>query len=200
MVARTPVRRAQKLLAQSVFITLSGAVPAILNAPAQAASATISITGSFITGVQIAPGLNVQIGKIAVTAINGSIIISPAGVVNPSKAVTAGGAQQAGSFLFTAVNGTGPIDVTASGLGAVALLPTAGGAPAAGTAKINKIIIDGIGAAPLNLTDTGGGQATAQNYGLTTANGPIDIGIQLTWGAVQPIGSFSEAIVLTVSF
>lgn len=193
------VRKKRNLLAGPLLVSLSGFVPVPLWNSARAASASISLTGSFITGVKIAPGINVQIGQIAVTGVNGSIIISPAGVLTPSKAVTAGGAIQAGSFIFTAV-GTVPVDVTAKGLGALTLTPSIGGLGPVGTAKLNQVIIDGIGAAPLVLTDNGAGSDTAQNYNITTKNGPIDIGLQLTWGAVQPIGAFTQQIVLTVSF
>lgn len=188
------------LLAGPLLVSLSGIVPIpLFSRSARAAQATVSLTGSFITGVKIAPGINVQIGQIAVTGINGSIIISPAGVITPDKAVTVGGGVQAGSFIFTAV-GTVPVDVTVRGLGALTLTPSVGGLGPVGTAKLNKVIVGGIGAVPLEVADSGAGTGKVNNYNLTTKNGPIDIGLQITWGAVQPIGAFSQQISLVVAF
>jgi hypothetical protein len=193
-------RKHSKALASAVLVTLSNFVPVPPVRTVRAATASISVAGSWITGVKIAPGLNVKIGNIVATGPNGSVIISPGGVVGPSKGVTAGGAPQAGSFLFTAVNSAGPIDVTVKGMGPLTLVATPGGGGPIGTAKIGKVIIGGIGAAPLNVTDGGGGTGTAKNYALTTKNGPMEIGVQITWGAVQPIGSFTQQIVMIARF
>jgi hypothetical protein len=190
-----------KALTRVALVSLSGFVPVpLIVHTARAASATISFQGSLITGVQIGPGINVQFGKLVATGPNGSMIINPGGGFGSTKGVTAGGAPQAGSFTFKAVNSTGPIDVTVKGLGPVTLAATPGGGGPVGTAKLSKVIIGGIGPAPLVMTATAGGVATAKNYGLSTKNGPMEIGIGVTWGAVQPIGSFTQQIIMRVTF
>ena len=182
------------------LVALSGFVPQPFMQQADAASASISVTGSFVTGVKLAAGTSVKFGIFAATDVNGSIALSTAGVTTPSKAVAAGGAPQAGSFAMTLVSTVPNVDITISGLGTVTLAASAGGGGPVGTVKLNKIILDAIGAAAISLTDGGGGTAKSAGYNVTVKTGSIKVGGQLTWGAVQPIGTFAEAIVLTMAF
>ncbi len=192
--------RSKKAAAGLALITLSGFVPQPYIQSVEAASASLSVTGSFITGVIVVVGGSVKIGQVVATDINGSLTINVLGVVNPSKALTAGGAPQEGSFAITFVD-TGPnVDITVSNMGAVVLAPSVGGVGPTGTVKINKVILDNFATAPVSLTDGGGGTDTATNIDVTTATGTLNLGVQLTWGAVQPIGSFAHAIVMTISF
>lgn len=189
-----------KMAAGAALIALSGFVPQPLISSADAATAKISVTGSLITGIQLAAGQNVKFGSVAATDINGNMAISTAGAVTPSKGVAVGGAPQAGSFAFTAVSTTPNVDITVAGLGALTLAASAGGAGPTGTAKLNKIILDNIGAAAITLTNGGGGTAKKAGYDITTKTGPIKVGAVVTWGATQPIGAFTQQITLTMVY
>ncbi len=190
----------KKAAAGVALVALSGFVPQPFMQQAEAASASISVTGSFITGVILAAGTSIKFGKLAATDINGSVTIDTAGALTPSKAVTAGGAPQAGSFAVTFVSTVPNIDITVTGLGLVALAASGGGAGPTGTVKLNNIVLDQLGAAAITLTDGGGGSATTTGFNITTATTNIKVGGQLTWGGTQPIGTFTEAIVLTIAF
>ncbi|MCB1531883.1 MAG: DUF4402 domain-containing protein [Alphaproteobacteria bacterium] len=190
----------KKVAAGAALVALSGFVPQPMMQSAQAASASISVTGSFVTGIQLAAGTNAQFGVLAATDVNGTATLSTAGAVTPSKAVTAGGAPQAGSFQFTAVSTVPNVDITVSGLGAVVLAASAGGGGPTGTVKLNKVFLDNFATAAVTITDGGAGSGTATGVDINAATTSIKVGGQLTWGAVQPIGQFSEAIVLTIAY
>jgi hypothetical protein len=189
-----------KMAAGAALVALSGFVPQPFVNSAQAASASISISGSFITGIQLAAGTDIKMGKVAVTAANGSVVISTAGVVTPTKAVAAGGAPQAGTFSFKAVSTTPNVDITVTGLGALTLAATTGGVGPVGTAKLTKITLGGIGAAPTTLTDGGAGTDKKLAYNINTTLATMDVGATITWGAVQPIGQFQTPITLTIAY
>lgn len=194
------IHLSKKAAAGAALVALSGFVPQPMMQSAQAATATINMTGSFVTGIALAAGTNASFGVLAATDVNGTATLSTAGAVTPSKAVTAGGTPQAGSFAFTAVSTTPNIDITVAGLGAVTLNPSAGLGGPAGTVNINKVFLDNIGTAAITLTDGGGGTAKTAGYDFTVKTGAIKVGGQLTWGATAPIGQFSEAITLTVAY
>lgn len=189
-----------KMAAGAALVALSGFVPQPLISNAEAASAKINVTGSLITGIVLAAGQDVKFGSVAATDINGKMSISTAGVITPSKAVAVGGAPQAGTFAFTAVSTTPNVDITVAGLGALTLAATGGGGGPTGTAKLNKIVLDNIAAAATTLTNAGGGTAKKAGYDITSLTGPIKVGASVTWGATQPIGSFTQQITLTMAY
>lgn len=194
----------KKAAAGAALVALSGFVPQPMLQQAQAATATISVTGSFVTGVQLAAGADVQFGVLAATGANGSASIDTAGTLQAGSKVvnSVGGAPQAGSFAFTVVSLTPPVDFTLTGLGDVgALAASAGGNGPTGTVKLNKIIMDGIGAAPLTFSAGGGTSDKVVGYAVTGAKtATLLVGGQLTWGATAPIGSFTVPIVLTAAY
>ncbi len=187
-------------VAGAAVVVLSGAVPQPLISSAHAASAKISVTGSFKTGITLAAGKNAQFGSNAVTDVNGKATISTAGVLAVSKAVKIGGAVQAGSFAFTAVSTVPNVDITVAKLGALTLVATGGGGGPVGTMKLAKITLGGIGAAVTNLLSGGGTTAQKAGYDINALVGPIKVGAQVTWGAVQPIGAFTQQITLTMAY
>ncbi|GJL85521.1 MAG: hypothetical protein DHS20C02_12960 [Micavibrio sp.] len=185
----------------AAVVALSGFVPQPLISSAQAATATISVTGSFITGIALAAGANANFGSVAATAPAGSVVLATTGAITASpNAVAVGGAVANGSFVFTAVDTTPNINMTVTGLGAVVLAATGGGNGPVGTMKLANVSLGGIGAAAATFPSGGGTTATVANYNITSLNGPIAVGATVTWGAVQPIGLFSEAIVLTAAY
>ena len=187
-------------VASAAVVALSGFVPQPLISSAHAASAKISVTGSFITGIKLAAGKNAQFGSNAANDVNGKATISTAGVLAVSKAVKVGGAPQAGSFAFTAVDIVPNVDFTVAGLGALVLAATGGGAGPAGTMKLKSVILGGVGAAATTLTSGGGTTAKKAGYDITSLVGPLKVGAVVTWGATQPLGAFTQQITLTAAY
>lgn len=190
----------KKAAAGTILVALSGLVPQPFVQHAQAATATISVTGSFISGITLGAGTDVKFGKLVATDINGTAKVATGGAVTLTKGVAAGGAPQAGSFTFKAANTTPNVDITVAGLGAMVLAATGGGAAAVGTAKLTKVILGGIGAAATTIADGGGGTGKKAAYDITKTTDTIDVGAIVSWGATTPIGSFAEAVVLTISY
>ncbi len=197
---KSHVKTKAAAVAGAAVVALSGFVPQPLISSAHAASAKISVTGSFITGVKLGAGVNAQFGSNAATAPNGKATISTAGVLAVSKAAKVGGAPQAGSFAFTAVSTTPNVNFTVAGLGPLTLAATGGGAGPVGTMKLKSIILGGVGAAATTLTSGGGTTAKKAGYDITTKTGPIKVGAVLTWGGTQPLGAFTQQITLTAAY
>ena len=187
-----------KKVVGAALVALSGFVPQAYVNTAEAATATISVTGSFITGIKLTAGTSAKFGSNAASDINGKLVLSTAGVVTPSKGVHVGGGPQAGTFAFTAVSTTPNIDITVGGLGALTLAASAGGLGPVGTAKLASVTLDNIGAAPTTLA----GAATAKKagYNITIKTAVLKMGATVTWGAVIPIGAFATPVDLTIAY
>jgi hypothetical protein len=184
----------------AALVALSGFIPQpLVTNHAQAASAKISVKGSFISGIKISAIKDAVFGSNIATAANGKLVLSSANVVTPSKGVHIGGSPASGQFKFTAASTTPSVDITVAGLGAMTLGATAGGVAAVGTAKLAKITLDKIGATA-TLTDGGGGTAKSANYDITATKATIQVGGEVTWGATPPIGAFAEEITLTIAY
>ena len=187
-----------KAAASAALVALSGFVPQAFVNSAHAATATISVTGSFITGIKLAPGVDAMFGSNAASDINGKLVLSTAGVVTPTKGVHVGGGPQAGTFQFTAVSTVPNIDITVKGLGALTLAASVGGLGPVGTAKLASVTFDNIGAAPTTLA--GAATATKVGYNITTKVAVLKMGATVTWGAVIPIGAFATPVEVYIAY
>lgn len=193
----------KKIAAGAALVALSGFVPTPVMQQAHAASAPLNVTGSFVTGVQLAAGNSVKFGTLAATAGNGKVTLSTAGANTVSNAVKVGAASSQGTFSLKVVSTTIGMDITVAGMGAVVLAASAGGGGPTGAVSLDKIILGGaaIGTpTKTTITDGGGGTGKATGVKAGAATGVINVGGQLTWGATQPIGQFTQAITLTMAF
>ncbi len=194
----------KKVAAGAALVALSGFVPQPMMQQANAASASISVTGSFITGVQLVAGVSVKFGTFAATAGNGNVTLSTAGAITTTVgAVQVNANSAAGSFSLKVVDTAVPLNVTVAGLGAVTLIASAGGGGPTGTVTLNKVILGGASlGGTFIITDAGGGtgKTVIPATKVTGKTGAMAIGGQLTWGATQPIGQFTQAITLTMAF
>ncbi len=197
---KSHIKKKAAAVAGAAVVALSGAVPQPLISSAHAATAKISVTGSFITGIKLAAGKNVQFGSNAASNISGKATISTAGAIALTKGVAVGGTPQAGSFAFTAVSLVPPVDLTVAGLGPVVLGATVGLGGPVGTMKLATVVLDNIGAASVALASGGGTTAKKAAYVITSLTGPIKVGATVTWGAVQPQGAFTQQITLTAAY
>lgn len=179
----------------AVLVSLSGFVPKISHAP-RAASATIKASGSFTSGVKLTVGPNpvIQLGSIVATAAIGSAGITPAGGTVAIGGFYNGGTQKRATIAFQA-GASKVIDVTVTGLKNSITLGTIGGV-ATGTVNFGQIKITGPFAGTLTFTPA----ATKRTAGLTNVVGVLGVGALLTWGPVQPIGTFSQTATIVVSF
>jgi hypothetical protein len=185
--------------AGAVLVALSGFVPQPLMQSANAATATISVSGTFISGISLTAGLDAIFGKLVATAPNGKAVLATAGTVTPSKGVTAGGAPQAGTFQLKVASTVPMIDITVKGLGALTLAATGGGAGPSGTAKLTSVNFDNMGAA---TTITGVGTTGKKvGYDLTVKTGILKMGATVTWGAALPVlGTFQAPVTLILHY
>ena len=188
-----------KAVGAAALVALSGFVPQPFVNLAHAATATISVTGSFITGIKLAPGTTAKFGSNAASDINGKINLSTAGAVTGVKGVHVGGGPQAGSFQFTAVSTVPNVDITVTGMGKLTLAASAGGHAAQGTAKLNSVKFGKIGALT-TVSDGGAGTGKKAGYNITKTTTKMLVGAEVTWGAVLPIGSFATPIQVTIAY
>ncbi len=203
-IQKTKSTTRSKVVASAALVALSGFVPQPLMNTAHAASASISVSGSFITGIQLTAVQAMDFGSIAVTDTGGKATLNGvAGTVSAtSKGVAIGGAAQ-GSFVFKAVSTVPNVDITvkvpqANGL---TLASTAGGAAATGSAKLINVVINGIGAAATTLALAPATSVTATGYNINTTSAALKLGGRVDWpSAVQTIGAFAAPLTLTIGF
>lgn len=192
----------KRVAAGAALVALSGFAPQPLMQQAQAASATMKVTGSFITGVQLFTGTSAKFGVLAVTGANGKATLSTAGAVTPSNAVKVGAASTNGSIKINAVSTAVSMDVTVKGLGPITLSASAGGGGPTGTPSLSKVVLGGAGlSAALTVVQTAGTSGavvSAVKAASSATTKAINIGGTVTWGATQPIGQFVPATAITV--
>lgn len=192
----------KKVAAGAALVALSGFVPQPLMQQAHAASAGINVSGSFITGVSLAPGVAADFGKLVGTAATGNVTLKTGGtIVTPVVGAKQVGATSTnGTFKATIVNKTAKMDVTVAGMGKVTLTPTVNGAATQGTVTLSKVILGGpalTGAVTItNVAGTGKTQAQAT----VTAASTINVGGRIEWTGAIPRGQFQQAITLTMAF
>ncbi|MEM7679712.1 MAG: hypothetical protein AAF182_01745 [Pseudomonadota bacterium] len=200
-----------KIAAGAAVVALSGFVPQPAMQQAHAAnSATVNVTGSFITGISIVAQNDLQFGTLVATGSNGSYVIAPTTTVaDVTSNVKAVGGQNVGDFkLAIAVTGA-KVDVTVANIGVVDTLnPSVGLNPAVGATllKVEELYIGktNFSTPATKLTFASGGGTTATIASAfkvsTTLQQTINFGGQLSWGATQPIGQFTQPVTITMNF
>ena len=183
----------KNIAAGAILVALSGFVPKV-SRPAHAASATVKVSGTFSSGLKMTAGQPVLYGVIVPTDANGKVTIKATGGTAISKAFFNGGVQQAGSIKFSA-GASKLVDITVAGLKNSLTLGSFGGAKT-GTVNLPTAVISG----PLKTAQTFKITATKQSNTLNSTTKDLNIGSVVTWNAVQPIGTFSQTLTVTVSF
>lgn len=188
------------------LVSLSGFVPApVMVQSARAGSTTLSVTGQFITGISLVKKADMKWGKMVATDTGGKISLTTAGAhANSAKAVGLSG-EGAGQYTYKAATTTAGFDITVKGMGALALGATTGGAAAAGTAKLTKVLFG-------KVFDTGKGDVTCTVGPGTSCksavaaadfdvkSGTAKLGGVISWTAPQPIGQFGQALTIIMSY
>ena len=198
-----------KVASGAALVALSGFVPQPMMQSAQAASATINVTASLITGISMVNGNSIKFGKVIATGTGGVLIVEPAaGALSGSVKVQPVSGNQVGDFkLAAAITGVA-IDATVKGLGPVTSFKVTGGGagPSGGTGlKIDRFFIDSANitkGAKITFSSAGGTSASISNAFAvtTTAQQTINVGAAILWGGTQPIGSFTQATTLILAF
>lgn len=183
----------RNIAAGAVLVALSGFVPKI-SKPANAATATIKASGSFTSGLNLTAGANLQFGKIVATGPSGSAKITTAGATAVSKAFFNGGVQKEGSFAFLA-GALKVVDLTVVGMKNSLTLGSVAGVKT-GVVNLESITLGG----PLKTAQVFKVATTKQTNTLVSLTADINVGGVVTWGGIAPIGTFSQNVVLTVTF
>lgn len=195
------ILKGKKAAAGAALVVLSGIVPSPAVLPVQAATTTMSVTGSLITGITITKMADAGMGSNAATAATGSLVLSSAGAVTPSNAVAVGGGPKAGKIKFKAVSTTPNVDVTVTGLGAVTLGATTNGAAASGAVSLSKLKFKGIMATAKDLT-AAGTSAKLAGVNITKTDDTMSVGFTATFSGGSPIarGAWTEVVTFTITF
>lgn len=180
--------------ASAVIVTLSGFLPNP-SRPVYAATATISASGSFTGGVTLTAGANLFFGKMVATNASGLLDIATSGVT----AVIGGFFNTVGATNGTIKFNAGAlkaIDMTIVGpANSIPLGSTANGGKT-GIVNLERVTVGGPFTSKAQF-NTGALKATRT---LTSLTVDMNIGGRVSWGAVQPLGTFTQAISLTVSY
>lgn len=182
-----------KIATGAVLVALSGFVPKVTK-PVHAATATITASGTFSSGIKLTAGNNLQFGVMVATDASGSMSISAGGATSTSKAFFNGGTQQAGSVKFAA-GAINKVDITVTGQ-KNSLTLASFNAVKTGTVNLPSIFMTGPFGGTLTFTPGG----TTTTVTLTSVTSDLNIGGVVTWNATQPVGTFSQAIKVTVSY
>ena len=184
-----------KVAAGAALVVLSGFVPQITNNRALAATSTLTVSGSFTSGIKLSAGTNVQFATMIATNISGKATINPGGVAAISKGFfVAGGSQKDGSIKFAA-GASAKVTFTVTGMKNTLALASVSGVKQ-GTVNLPTINITG----PYAGTEVYKAATTTNTATLTSTTADLLVGAEITWGNPQPIGSFAQAIKLVVSF
>ena len=183
----------KKVAAGAMLIALSGFVPKVTK-PAHAATATITASGTFSSGIKMTAGNNLQFGVIVATGPTGKVSINTAGATSTSKAFFNGGTQKQGSIAFQA-GASKNIDITVTGMKNTLTLGTFGGAKT-GTVNLPTVSVGG----PYAAAEVFKVATTKNTATLTSTTADLQIGGVITWGATLPIGTFATPLTVTVTF
>lgn len=183
----------QKLAVGAVMVALSGFIPKPSRV-ANAATATISASGSFTGGIQVTAKTNVNFGQIVATAPNGSISITPGGATFVNGAFFNSPTISNGAVVFNA-GAAKTMTVAVAGLQNGLTLGTVGGQKT-GVVNLGTVKVAGPFAGTMTLT-TG---MVSDTVALTSTTLPVRVGAILSWGGVQPIGTFAHSVVITLTF
>lgn len=188
------------------LVALSGfmPLPAVVQS-ARAGSTTLSVTGSFITGMTLTKKADMKFGKMVSTGANGAISLTTAGAyAGSSKAVGITG-KAAGKYSYKAATTKAALVITIKGIGKLTLADTLGGAKTQGTAKLKKILLGkAFGGTAHTCTVTGAGtsckEAVTAGADCTKKSTTVNMGGVIAWGTPQPIGLFGQSITIIQSY
>lgn len=184
----------QKVAAGAILVALSGFVPNV-SRQAQAATATISASGTFTGGITMSAGTNLVFGKMVATAAAGKLSVTTGGGTAATNGFFNTLGATNGSFKFQA-GALKAVDFTIAGVQkTLALASTANGGKT-GVVNLSTVKINGPFAAAETFT-TG---ALTNSATLTSTTADILVGGAVTWGATQPLGSFTQALTLTANY
>lgn len=183
----------EKIAIGAVLVGLSGFVPKVTRV-AKAATATISASGSFTGGIQVTAKTNVNFGQVVATAPSGSISITPGGATFVNGAFFNSPTISNGAVVFNA-GAAKVMTVQVSGLQKTIPLGTVGGEKT-GIVDFATVKVGGPFPGLLTLTTASPNDTVL----LTSTTQPVRVGAILSWGAVQPIGTFSQSVVITLTF
>lgn len=181
-----------KVAAGAVLVALSGFVPQISSNRAHAATATISMSGTFTSGIAMTKGTALQFGIIVATDTGGTAQVKAAGGTSASKAFFNGGTQKAGTIAFKA-GASLKVDITVTGMKNTLTL---GGATTTGTVNFPTAKLSG----PFAIQTFTAAGTTATSVTLTAKSSDINVGGTVTWNAIQPLGTFSDNVKVVVAF
>jgi len=179
-----------KVAAGAVLVALSGYVPN----PAEAATANINASGSFITGVTLVAGDDLLFGTGVATQTTGTIQVDPGGAtlaVSNGYLTVTGTPQDATIGYTVAAAGNLRLSIQA-GIGTIAAL-------APGTASLARITMSSAnvnGGNTFQFVATGATQAVA--FGSTT--GTLNIGGRITWTGGRPVGAYTQGVTVFVAY
>lgn len=183
-----------KVAAGAALVALSGFVPQPLMQQANAATATINATGSFISGVALAGGQALQFGTIVATQTTGNVQITVGGAAANTNNALMLGAPQQGLFTYTlAITGSLRLSIT-QGIGAVA-------GPAPGTVQLNRVTFSSAnvnGGNTFQFAATGAIQT--HSFGDTGPANNLNMGGRIAWNGGRPIGAFTQTVGLFMAF
>lgn len=190
-----------KVAAGAALVALSSFVPQPLIDEANAATVTVNVTGKFITGITATATNDIKLGTIIASAKTGFVDMDAAAATAVSSA-TFVGTPAVGKVKLNGVVDQ-PVDFKVAGFGKLTL--TGGGAT--NTATLTKVYFGN--ALDTAITATGGtGTATATATGgnltadalTTTQTGTLQLGARIVWSNGAPVGTFSQALTITITY
>lgn len=182
-----------KIAAGAMMVALSGFVPKVTR-PVHAATATISASGTFSSGITLTAGNNLAFGKMVATAITGSFSVDVDNATT-GDAFTNGGTVAAGSVL-AAFGAALAIDVTVTGFAKSIALTGAG---ATGSVSLSTIKLSG----PFTATTptlTFKAATTKVASSILGVTKDLSVGGQIKWDGTVPVGAFTQAIKIVMSY
>lgn len=191
----------KKAAAGAALVALSSFVPQPMLHQAMADTTTLNVTGKFITGITLAATNDIKLGSIIASAKTGFVNMDAAAATAVSSAAFAG-TPAVGKIKITAAVAN-PLDVKIAGFGKLTLT----GGSAAGTATLTKVYVGGADVTS-GITVAGGtSTATATVTGLNlvagaiaTPPGTLTLGSRIAWTGSTPVGTFSQALTVTITY
>lgn len=189
-----PITNSTKIAGGAALVALSGIVPtpAPFVQDANAATTTISVSGTFISGITIDTATDVDLGTIIATGATGTAKVEAGDTLAGSNGTIIGGNSDGKIKFNFKVNKQ--VDVKVSGFGTLG--------PTVTDATFDKMYFSGVFTATVT-GGTGTTTATAANNALTASgNAKIaNVGAGVSWtGAFPTTGTFAKPVTITVTF
>lgn len=184
----------KKIAAGAALVALSGFVPK-MSKPAQAASASINVLGSFTSGLKMTAGNDIKFGIIVPTTGNGQATVKTGGTFVSTDGFQNGGAPANGSIKFQA-GALKAVDMTMAGLKATLTLGATANGGKTGTVNLPTVSVNG----PYAAAEVFKIATTKNTVTLTSTTADLVLGGVVTWGATAPIGTFTTPITLTINY